>query len=234
MNVLFLFATFIAVGNCMPHSEEMVINSEARDTRPHPHYETDCDKCKDVVVALKKVLTNQNVQKKILWEIKEHVCPLYPGEGKKVCIEVVHYYLPVLFMELEEVDPEAFCTYLTLCKKNATELADQALNPAVVSSLKHLLHLKSEHHEFQHCSVCLLLTKLSASAIMANVTQGQLSKLVGPVCEVFPSPLQRECRVLLHQQEPTFVKMMVKKLMNPRQLCSFFSFCPPDSTLRVD
>ncbi|XP_027882101.1 surfactant protein Ba [Xiphophorus couchianus] len=180
-----------------------------------------CQDCTQIFTLLVDMLTNADLQKKILGGI-DALCAHLPGPAAKVCKEEVDTMLPLAITFVTGVaKPSEVCKMIGLCgsdeerERMLSYFANEVLQAA----------LKSDHGEpATTCSFCIFFFKTLEELLPKERTEGAVIKLLEEICHILPSTYRDQCEVIVDKYSKTVLDAILG-YATPQAICNLIHLC---------
>ncbi|XP_052262832.1 uncharacterized protein LOC127866386 isoform X2 [Dreissena polymorpha] len=163
---------------------------------------TECTVCKYLVQEVDNVLKqNQTIQ--TIEDLLDKICDRLPTPDLKTqCEAFVEEYGPlVLSLLAQELDPQAVCQTIGLCKKTNAQVSVQLTK----------------------CDACVAGVTVLEN-LVANISQEQILSFLNMVCDYVPENYTATCKKYLQEYGPLIVSAL-KSRQDPKTLCALAQFC---------
>lgn len=190
-----------------------------------------CKDCTQIIELLTDMLSNPDLQKKIMSGI-ETLCDHLPGPATtaQACKDEVEKMLPMAISFLSGfVKPTEICKMIGLCGSSGKQ----------EKMLKYLMEAiqaagASENAQpSAQCSFCILLVKTLEELLPKARTEEAVTKVFEEICKILPSTYRAQCQA--------FIDKYSKKLMDailgyatPQALCALIHLCKGADAPAVD
>ncbi|XP_059213555.1 prosaposin [Centropristis striata] len=190
-----------------------------------------CQDCTQIFELLDDLLSNTDLQRKIMDGI-EQICDHLPGPGTaKLCKDEVEKMLPMAISFITGVvKPDQICHILGLCgscdkqEKMLHYFVKEALQVAVTSG---------NVQDNPHCSFCIFLIKTLEDLMPKDRTEEAVIKLLGEICHILPHSYRDQCEVVVS----TFSKTVLDAILGyatPQAICALIHMCKGQEAPVVD
>lgn len=190
-----------------------------------------CQDCTQIFELLADLLSNADLQKKIMDGI-ENVCDHLPGPASaKLCKEEVEKMLPVaIHFIVGVVKPAEVCKLIGLCgscdkqEKMLSYFVKEALQVAVTSE-----NVKPT----TECTFCIFLIKTLEDLLPKERTEDALIKLLEEICHILPHTYRDQCVAVIGK----FSKPVLDAILSyatPQAICALMHLCKGQEAPLVD
>lgn len=182
-----------------------------------------CTLCKMVFTQVKRMISNEVEQQKIVNYINANLCAKV-GRSKELCRTLIDAYGP-LFLEIiaRDVNPGQLCEMIGMCTQaDMNEEIPSLEIDQIVSA-----HVKSGPLQSNDsCIICEFVLKLLGEFVSQNSTEPEVEKLLEYVCQhVMPVPIRDECSGFVSQYGPVVIALLVNGIQPDKVFIHFyFSF----------
>ncbi|XP_012731869.2 prosaposin isoform X1 [Fundulus heteroclitus] len=186
-----------------------------------------CQDCTQIVTLLVDMLSNADLQKKIMAGI-DGLCAHLPGPAAKLCKEEVDKALPLAITFVTGVvKPAEVCKLIGLC--GSDEDRQKMLSYFVNEVLK--AAVKSDDGEpATHCSFCIFLFKTLEEMLPKERTEGAVIKLLEEICHILPATYRHQCEDVIGK----FSKSVLDAILGyatPQAICALIHQCKGQEAL---
>lgn len=191
-----------------------------------------CQDCTKIFELIGDLLSNADVQKKIMDDI-EIVCDHLPGPVTtgQVCKEEVEKIFPLVINFITGVvKPAEVCKLLGLCsssemqQKMLSYFVKQALDAAVTSE---------DAEPTSQCTFCIFLIKSLEDLLPKERTETAVIHVVEDICHILPASYRDQCEALVAK----FTKKVLDAIMSyatPQAICALMRQCKGQEATPVD
>ncbi|TWW66022.1 prosaposin-like [Takifugu flavidus] len=179
-----------------------------------------CQDCTQIFELLSDLLSNTDLQKKVMDGI-ENLCTHLPGTPAKLCKDEVEKLFPVAVTFLTTVmKPSEICKAIGLCKGcerlqiMLRYLKNEALQAAA----------GQENVQTEQCSFCLLLVKTLENLLPKERTEGAVIDLLEEVCNILPASYRSQCQALVGKFSKTVLDAILS-YATPQAICALLQMC---------
>ncbi|CAN9504911.1 unnamed protein product [Ophioblennius macclurei] len=176
-----------------------------------------CKDCTQIIELLADMLSNPDLQKKIIGGI-ETVCEHLPGPPATVqaCKDEVEKMFPMAISFISGfVKPAELCKTIGLCGQQ-----EQVALQRLVEALR-----ANENTELStQCSFCILLVKTLEEMLPKQRTEDAVIKVFEEICKVLPAVYRDQCHTVIDK----YSKMLMDALLSyatPKALCALVHMC---------
>ncbi|XP_023129424.2 prosaposin-like [Amphiprion ocellaris] len=190
-----------------------------------------CKDCTQIFELLVDLLSNADLQKKIMGEI-ESLCDHLPGPAAvKVCKDEVEKMLPVAinFMTVV-VKPAEVCKIIGLC--NSCDSREKMLRYFVQEALQSAVTSDNVQPTTQ-CSFCIFLVKTLEDLLPKERTEGAVIKLLEEICHILPSTYRDQCEAVIGKFSKTVLDAILS-YATPQTICALIHLCKGQEAAFVD
>ncbi|XP_040012557.1 prosaposin isoform X2 [Xiphias gladius] len=190
-----------------------------------------CQDCTKIFELLADLLSNADLQKKIMDAI-ESLCDRLPSpSAAKLCKTEVEKMLPLAINFLTAVvKPAEVCRTLGLCgscheqEKMLGYFAEEALQAAVAS----------EHGQpTKPCSFCIFLVKTLEDLLPKERTEAAVIKLLGEICHILPPTYRDQCEAVVGKFGKTVLDAILS-YATPQTICALVHLCNGQEAAPMD
>lgn len=188
-----------------------------------------CQDCTKIFELLVDMLSNADLQKKIMNDI-ESVCALLPGPTANLCKQEVEKMFPLAINFVTAIlKPAEVCKLLGLCSSCDKEqmlsyFANEAIQAAVRSD-----NVKPS----TECAFCTFLIKTLESLLPKERTESAVIKLLEEICHILPSSYRNQCETVIDKVTRTVLDAILEHA-TPEAICHLMHFCKGEESLLVD
>lgn len=191
-----------------------------------------CQDCTKIFDLIGDLLSNADVQKKIMDDI-EIVCDHLPGPvtTRKVCKEEVEKIFPLVINLITGiVKPAEVCKLLGLCTSSETQpkmlsyFVKQALEAAVTTE---------DVLPTSQCTFCIFLIKSLEDLLPKERTETAVVHLLEDICHILPASYEDQCEAVVGK----FTKKVLDAIMSyatPQAICALMRLCKGQEAPPVD
>uniref|UniRef100_A0A3P9P1F4 Surfactant protein B n=1 Tax=Poecilia reticulata TaxID=8081 RepID=A0A3P9P1F4_POERE len=180
-----------------------------------------CQDCTQIFALIVDMLTNADLQKKIMGGI-DALCAHLPGPAAKLCKDEVDKMLPLAITFVTGVaKPSEVCKMIGLCgseeerERMLSYFANEVLQAA----------LKSDHGEpATTCSFCIFFFKTLEELLPKERTEGAVIKLLEEICHILPSTYRDQCEVIISKYSKTVLDAILG-YATPQVICNLIHLC---------
>uniref|UniRef100_A0A087YPB0 Saposin B-type domain-containing protein n=1 Tax=Poecilia formosa TaxID=48698 RepID=A0A087YPB0_POEFO len=180
-----------------------------------------CQDCTQIFTLIVDMLTNADLQKKIMGGI-DALCAHLPGPAAKLCKDEVDKMLPLAITFVTGVaKPSEVCKMIGLCgsdeerQRMLSYFANEVLQAA----------LKSDHGEpATTCSFCIFFFKTLEELLPKERTEGAVIKLLEEICHILPSTYRDQCEVIISKYSKTVLDAILG-YATPQFICNLIHLC---------
>ncbi|XP_051267882.1 prosaposin [Dicentrarchus labrax] len=189
-----------------------------------------CKDCTQIFELLVDMLTNADLQKKIMDGI-ESLCAHLPGPAAKVCKEEVEKMLPVAINLISTViKPAQVCKILGLC--GTCDKQDEMLRYFVKEALQ--VSVTGENLQpTTQCSFCVFLVKTLEDLLPKERTEGAVIQLLEEICHILPSTYRDQCEAVVGKFSKTVLDALLS-YATPQAICALMHLCKGQEAPLVD
>lgn len=165
-----------------------------------------CTLCKVVFNQVKKMLTEQKSQAKILDYVDIQLCQKV-GKSKEMCKTLIDAYGP-LFLEIiaRDVKPDQLCVMIGMC----------ATTDAVSTQVQ---------GSGQNCVICEFFINVLEKFINQNSTIPEIERWMQYVCDhAMPVPVRNECSSFVATYGDLILSLLINNVP-PQKVCTFMGLC---------
>ncbi|XP_076020199.1 surfactant protein Ba [Genypterus blacodes] len=214
MASLQFFALFLFIG----------LHSSAGDFQMFPESPSNGDPCQDctqIFKLLADLLSNAELQKKMIGEI-ESLCYYLPSPTyAQMCKAEVEKFFPLAITFITSImKPEQVCTLLRLCGSPGE--AEQLIS-SVTEALEAAMAQEKGEPATQ-CSFCILLLQTLEGLIPKEKTESAVLELMKHICIIVPASYRKECETIIHQYGKLVLEAIMK-LASPQSICTLIHMC---------
>lgn len=179
-----------------------------------------CTLCKMVFEQVKRMLSEQKSQAKIIDYINTNLCLKVGNKSKELCRTLIDSYGP-LFLEIisRDVNPSQICIMIGMCQKQEEIVNNQENN-------NNQLSINSS----PNCVLCEFVLNLLEKKIDKNATASEIEQLLQFICDhSIPKTIKQDCSNFVS----AYGKIIVSLIMNqvsPDKVCSFIGLCNKSSS----
>ncbi|XP_073333981.1 prosaposin-like [Pagrus major] len=217
---------FICLEGCALTSAFNVNALQDVPDAPRPNGDV-CKDCTQIFELLDDLLSNKDLQKKIMDGI-EKICDHLPGSAAKICKEEVEKMLPVAVNILTAVvKPEEVCKIIGLCGKQEKMLqyfVEEALRVAMTSE---------NVQPTSQCTFCIFLVKTLEDLLPKERTEGAVIKLLEEICHIVPSKYRDQCEAVIGMFSKTVLDAILS-YATPQAVCALIHMCHGQEAPLVD
>ncbi|XP_026195324.1 prosaposin isoform X2 [Anabas testudineus] len=189
-----------------------------------------CQDCTQIFELLADMLSNPDLQKKIMTGI-ESLCDYMPGATSKLCKEEVEKMLPLAINLITGlIKPAEVCKMIGLC--GSCDQQEKILRYLVAKALQDTVTSENVQPTSQ-CSFCLFLVKTLESLLPKERTEGAVTKLLEEICHILPSTYKDQCEAIIEK----FSKIVLDALLQyatPQNICALIHLCNGQEAPVVD
>ncbi|XP_041816492.1 prosaposin-like [Chelmon rostratus] len=187
-----------------------------------------CKDCTQIFELLADLLSNTDLQKKIMDSI-ESMCDHLPGSAAKLCKEEVEKMLPVAINFMTAiVKPAEVCKIIGLCgscdkqEKMLRYFAKEAFQLAVTSE-----------NPTTQCSFCIFLVKTLEDLLPKERTEDAVIQLLEEICHILPSSYRDQCEAVIGKFGKTVLDAILS-YATPQAICALIHLCKGQEAPLVD
>lgn len=189
-----------------------------------------CKDCTQIFQLLDDLLSNKDLQKKVMDGI-EKICNHLPGAAAKICKDEVEKMLPVAVNILTSVvKPEQICKIIGLC--GSCDKQDKMLRYFVEEAFQ--VAMTSENVQpTTHCTFCIFLVKTLEDLLPKERTEGAVIELLEEICHILPSKFQSQCEAVVGM----FTKTVLDAILShatPQAICALIHMCKGQEAPLID
>lgn len=180
-----------------------------------------CQDCTQIFTLLVDMLSNADLQKKIMGGI-DALCAHLPGPAAKLCKDEVDKMLPLAITFVTGIaKPAEVCKLMGLCgsgeerEKMLSYFVNEVLQAAV----------KSDNGEpATHCSFCIFLFKTLEELLPKERTEGAVIKLLEEICHILPASHRHQCEAVIDKYSKTVLDAILG-YATPQAICALIHMC---------
>ncbi|XP_071322179.1 prosaposin [Trachinotus anak] len=190
-----------------------------------------CEDCTKIFELLADLLSNADLQKKIMNSI-ESVCDHLPGPGTaKLCKEEVEKMFPLAINFITAVaKPAEICKILGLC--GSCDKQDKMLRYFVKEALQAAATQENVLPTTQ-CSFCIFLIKTLEDLLPKERTEAAVIKLLEEICHILPSSYRDQCEAVIGKFSKTVLEEILR-YATPQAICALIHLCKGQEAAVVD
>ncbi|XP_008297019.1 prosaposin-like [Stegastes partitus] len=190
-----------------------------------------CKDCTQIFELLVDILSNADLQKKIMNEI-ESLCDHLPAPAAaKICKEEVEKVLPVAINFVTVVvKPAEVCKMIGLCsscdsrEKMLRYFVQEVLQAAATSD---------NGKPATTCAFCIFLVKTLEDLLPKERTEGAVIKLLEEICHILPSTYRNQCEAVVDKFSKTVLDAILS-YATPQTICALIHLCKGQEAPLVD
>ncbi|XP_029941560.1 surfactant protein Ba [Salarias fasciatus] len=181
-----------------------------------------CKDCTQIIELLTDMLSNPDLQKKIIGGI-EILCDHLPGPATtaQACKDEVEKMLPMAISFLTGfVQPAQICKMIGLCGASGKQ-------EEMLKYLVEAVQAAGENDNAQpsaQCSFCILLVKTLERLLPKERTEDAVTKVFEEICKILPPTYRDQCDNLIDK----YSKMLMDAILGyatPQALCALIHMC---------
>ncbi|XP_040914994.1 prosaposin isoform X2 [Toxotes jaculatrix] len=189
-----------------------------------------CQDCTHIVELLIDMISNADLQKKIMNGI-ESLCEHLPGPTAKICKDEVEKMLPLAINFLTgAAKPAEVCKIIGLC--GSCDKQEKMLSYFVKEALQAALTSENGKPTTQ-CSFCIFLFKTLEDLLPKERTEAAVIKLLGEICHILPASSRGQCEAIIAK----FSKPVLDAILSyatPQAICALIRMCKGQEAAIVD
>jgi len=202
-----------------------------------------CEFCEALVVHLRDILVSNTTESQFK-DVLTSLCKL-SGSFAEECLSLTSEYYDVAYeFLLNELNPKAACTVLTLCensKKNQQETFSYIqIQPAssTVQAVKLIPAEKISGSEFNAveaidadvskgtgCIFCEYILHEIVSDLQNATIEAEVKEVLEHVCSRLPASIEKQCQVTIETYGDAILFLLVQEL-DPSTVCATLKLCP--------
>ncbi|XP_013859262.1 surfactant protein Ba [Austrofundulus limnaeus] len=189
-----------------------------------------CKDCTQIFEGIEDLLSNSDLQKKIMAGI-DSLCAHLPEPAAKLCKEEVDKMLPLAITFVTGMaKPADICKMIGLC--SSSDQQEKMLSYFVTEALQ--AAVKSENGKPEStCSFCIFLVKTLEDLLPKERTEDAVIKLLDEICHILPSSYRGQCEAIIDK----FTKPVLDAIISyatPEAICALIHLCKGQEALVVD
>lgn len=195
-----------------------------------------CQDCTQIFELLVDLLSNADLQKKIMDEI-EVLCDHLPGPAStaELCKQEVEKMLPVAITFLTGVvKPAQVCKFIGLCSscdnhdKMLSYFAKEALQATVTSE-----NSVEQVQPSTECAFCIFLIKTLEGLLPKERTEDAVIRLLEEICKILPPTYRDQCDAVIGKFSKTVLDAILG-YATPQAICALIRMCKGQEAPLVD
>ncbi|KAK5601103.1 hypothetical protein CRENBAI_004024 [Crenichthys baileyi] len=180
-----------------------------------------CQDCTQIFTLLVDMLSNADLQKKIMGRI-DALCAHLPGPAAKLCKEEVDKMLPLAITFVTGVaKPAEICKLIGLC--GSGEERDKMLSYFVNEVIQAAVSSGNGHPATQ-CSFCIFLFKTLEELLPKERTEEVVIKLLEEICHILPKTYRNQCEAIIGKFSKTVLDAILG-YATPEAICALIHLC---------
>ncbi|KAG7223964.1 hypothetical protein INR49_015221 [Caranx melampygus] len=226
---LLTFLLFLSIGL---HCNALTVHGDGLQSVPEatrPDGDV-CQDCTKIIELLVDLLSNADIQKKIMNGL-ETVCDHLPPSTTKLCKDEVEKMFPLAINFISTIaKPDQVCKMLGLCGScgNRDEMLSYFVNTALQAAGA------SENATPQtQCSFCIFLVKTLEDLLPKERTETAVIRLLEEICQIFPSSYRDQCETIISEFSKS-VMDAVLSYATPEAICALIQLCSRQEAAVVD
>lgn len=189
-----------------------------------------CQDCTQIFELLADLLSNADLQKKIMAGI-ESLCDHLPGQAGKLCKDEVEKMLPMAINFMTAmVKPAEVCKVLGLC--GSCDKQEEMLQSLVQEAYQFVLANANVQPETQ-CSFCIFLVKTLEDLLPKERTESAVIQLLEEICHILPSSYRDQCEAVISKFGKSVMDAILR-YATPQAICSLIHLCKGQEAPPVD
>lgn len=189
-----------------------------------------CQDCTQIFELLADLLSNADLQKKIMAGI-ESLCDHLPGQAGKLCKDEVEKMLPMAINFMTAVvKPAEVCKIIGLC--GSCDKQEKMLRYFVQEAYQYALTNANVQPETQ-CSFCIFLVKTLEDLLPKERTESAVIQLLEEICHILPPSYRNQCEAVVSK----FGKSVMDAILSyatPQAICALIHLCKGQEAPPVD
>ncbi|XP_047228891.1 prosaposin [Girardinichthys multiradiatus] len=180
-----------------------------------------CQDCTQIFTLLVDMLSNADLQKKIMGRI-DALCAHLPGPAAKLCKEEVDKMLPLAITFVTGVvKPAEICKLIGLC--GSGEERDKMLSYFVNEVIQAAVS-SGNGDPATHCSFCIFLFKTLEELLPKERTEEVVIKLLEEICLILPRTYRDQCEGIIGKFSKTVLDAILG-YATPEAICALIHQC---------
>ncbi|XP_017266236.1 prosaposin [Kryptolebias marmoratus] len=189
-----------------------------------------CKDCTQIFESLDDLLSNADLQKKIIQGI-DSLCAYLPDPASKLCKDEVDKMLPVAITFVTGMaKPAEICKMIGLC--STSDQREKMLGYFVAQALQAAVKSENDKPTTQ-CSFCVFLVKTLEGLLPKERTEDAVIKLLEEICHIVPSSYRDQCEAIIGKFSKTVLDAIIG-YATPEAICALIHLCKGQEALVVD
>lgn len=194
-----------------------------------------CKDCTQIFELLIDLLSNEDLQKKIMAGI-ESLCDHLPGPATtaKLCKDEVEKMFPLAMSFLSGVvKPAEVCKIIGLCNSQEKMMHYLVTEFFQATETSENLVPVNQARPTTQCSFCIFLVKTFEDMLPKERTEAAVLKLLQEICHILPSSYQDQCEEVVGK----FTKTVLEAILSyatPQTICTLLQQCHREEAPSVD
>jgi saposin len=190
---------------------EKIADEDVETSAPKP---PGCILCEFVLHQVVAELSNRTVAEDIEKALR-NVCSKLPASVGKECRTLVDTYGDaILFLLVQQVDPDVVCSNLKLCPGLVSEI-QLPINP-----------FKTRTEDPNACALCEFVLTEMTSRLKDNASEASIKQALENVCQYMPASVRKDCGRLVDAYADQIIEMVLADL-SPEEVCVYLKLCSP-------